>query len=69
MALRRFGAAINFAAVRIFNRRYLPFGLQPKNGVMTANGAIYFHRSCCLRSFSAGSEHARYGFLLAPLDR
>ncbi len=63
MAQRLFGNAIDYAAVRIFNRRYLPFGLQPKNCAMTPNGAIYFDQSCCLLDFSTGSEHARHWFM------
>jgi hypothetical protein len=63
MARRLFGDAIDYPVVRIFNRRYLPFGLQPKNCAMTPNGAMYFHSSRCLRDFSAGSEHARHWFM------
>jgi hypothetical protein len=63
MVQRLFGDAIDCAAVRIYNRRYLPFGLQPKNCAMTPNGAIYFHKSCCLLDFSNGSEHARHWFM------
>ena len=63
MAARLFGGAIDYPAVRIYNRRYLPFGLQPKNCAMTPNGAIYFHQSCCLLDFSNGSEHARHWFM------
>ncbi len=58
-----FGGAIDYARVRIFNRRYLPFGLQPKNCAMTPNGAMYFHQSCCLLDFSNGSEDARHWFM------
>jgi hypothetical protein len=63
MAALLFGAAIDYARVRIYNRRYLPFGLQPKNCAMTPNGSLYFHSSCCLRDFSSGSEQARHWFL------
>ena len=63
MARRLFGDALDYGAVRIFNRRYLPFGLQPKNCAMTPNGAMYFHKSCCLLDFSAGSEDARHWFM------
>ena len=63
MASQLFGDAIDYRAVRIFNRRYLPFGLQPKNCAMTPNGAIYFHKSCCLVDFAAGSEPARHWFM------
>lgn len=63
MARRLFGDAIDYAIVRIYNRRYLPFGLQPRNCAMTPNGAIYFHKSCCLLDFSAGSEDARHWFM------
>jgi hypothetical protein len=63
MARRLFGDAIDYPAVRIFNRRYLPFGLQPTNCCMTPNGAMYFHHTCCLLDFSAGSDHARHWFM------
>jgi hypothetical protein len=42
MARRLFGDAIDYPAVRIFNRRYLPLGLQPKNCAITPTGAMYF---------------------------
>jgi hypothetical protein len=63
MARLLFGGAIDYARVRIYNRRYLPFGMQPVNCAMTPNGHIYFHKSCCLLDFSAGSEHARHWFM------
>ena len=63
MASTLFGAAIDYAKVRIHNRRYLPFGLQPKNCAMAPNGRLYFHRSCFLDDFSTSSVHARHWFL------
>jgi hypothetical protein len=63
MAALLFGDAIDYRKVRIFNRRYLPFGLQPRNCAMTPNGAIYFHKSCCLLDFSTGSADARHWFM------
>jgi len=63
MASRLFGGAIDYSQVRIYNRRYLPFGLQPRNCAMTPNGAIYFHQSCCLLDFSTGSLAARHWFM------
>jgi hypothetical protein len=63
MAALLFGDAIDYPKVRIYNRRYLPFGLQPRNCAMTPNGAIYFHKSCCLLDFSTGSESARHWFM------
>ncbi len=63
MAATVFGDAIDYARVRIFNRRYLPFGLQPRNCAMTPNGSMYFDKSCCLLDFSTGSEHARHWFM------
>lgn len=63
MASVMFRDAIDYTQVRIFNRRYLPFGMQPQNCAMTPNGAIYFHKSCCLVDFSTGTEHARHWFL------
>jgi hypothetical protein len=56
MASSLFGAAIDYAKVRIHNRRYLPF--QPKNCAMTPNGRLYFHHSCFLDDFAAGDVHA-----------
>jgi hypothetical protein len=63
MASRLFGDAIDYHRVRIYNRRYLPFGLQPVNCAMTPNGHIYFHKSRCLLDFSCGSAQARHWFM------
>ncbi len=63
MASLLFRGSIDYSRVRIYNRRYLPFGLQPRNCAMSPNGAIYFHKSCCLVDFSTGSEGARHWFL------
>ncbi|MDB5918741.1 MAG: Rhs element Vgr protein, partial [Massilia sp.] len=57
MASAVFGDAIDYAKVRIHNRRYLPF--QPKNCAMTPNGRLYFHRSCFLDDFATGPVHVR----------
>ncbi len=61
MASTLFGAAIDYARVRIHNRRYLPF--QPKNCAMTPNGRMYFHRSCFLDDYAAGDVHAQHWFM------
>jgi hypothetical protein len=61
MASMLFGAAIDYAKVRIHDRRYMPF--QPKNCAMTPNGRLYFHRSCFLDDYAAGDVHARHWFL------
>lgn len=63
MAALLFGDAIDYPRVHIYQRRYLPFGLQPKHCAMTPNGAMYFHKSCCLADFSGGTEHARHWFM------
>jgi len=63
MASALFGDAIDYAKVRIHNRRYLPFGLQPKNCAMAPNGRLYFHHSCFLDDFAASGVHARHWFL------
>lgn len=63
MARRLFGDALDYARVRIYNRRYLPFGMQPENCAMTPNGAMYFHASCCLDDFAAANEHGRHWFM------
>jgi hypothetical protein len=61
MAAALFGGAIDYAKVRIINRRYMPF--QPKNCAMTPNGSMYFHHSCFLDDYSAGSVVAQRWFM------
>jgi hypothetical protein len=61
MAAALFGSAVDYAKVRIINRRYLPF--QPKNCAMTPNGRMYFHHSCFLDDYSAGDVVARRWFM------
>lgn len=61
MASALFGAAIDYARVRIHNRRYMPF--QPKDCAMTPNGRLYFHHSCFLDDYSAGDAHAQHWFM------
>lgn len=63
MARLVFGDAIDYARVRIFNRCYLPFGLQPANCAMSPNGSIYFHRSCYLANYAAADPPARHWFI------
>jgi hypothetical protein len=63
MASALFGDAIDYSRVRVHRRRYLPFGLQPKNCAMTPNGSIYFHHSCCRDDFSAGDAQAKHWFM------
>ncbi len=63
MAALVFGDSIDYRKTRIYNRRYLPFGLQPRNCAMTPNGAMYFDKSCCLVDFATGSAHARHWFM------
>jgi len=63
MARLVFGAAIDYARVRIYNRGYLPFGLQPANCAMSPNGSIYFHQSCYLPNYAAADLPARHWFI------
>lgn len=62
MASLLFGDAIDYARVRIHNRRYLPL-LQPKNCAMSPNGSIYFHHSCFLPDYARGDPPARHWFM------
>ena len=62
MASLLFGGAIDYARVRVHDRRYLPL-LQPKNCAMTPNGSIYFHHSCFLPDYSAGQPSAVHWFM------
>lgn len=61
MAAALFGDAVDYAKVRIINRRYMPF--QPKNCAMTPNGSMYFHHSCFLDDYSAGGMIAQHWFM------
>jgi hypothetical protein len=61
MASALFGAAIDYAKVRIISRRYMPF--QPKHCAMTPNGRMYFHHSCFMDDYSAGDVHAQHWFM------
>jgi hypothetical protein len=62
MASLLFGDAIDYARVRIHDRRYLPL-LQPKNCAMTPNGSIYFHHSCFLPDYSLGAASGIHWFM------
>lgn len=61
LARRLFGAAIDYARVRIIGRRYLPF--QPRHCAMTPNGKMYFHRSRVLSDFAAASVAEQHWFI------
>jgi hypothetical protein len=56
-----FGEAIDYARVRIHNRRYMPF--QPRNCCMTPNGSMYFHHSCFLPDYARGDPPAIHWFM------
>jgi len=62
MASLLFGGAIDYARVRVHDRRYLPL-LQPKNCAMSPNGSIYFHHSCFLPDYSAGKASGIHWFM------
>jgi hypothetical protein len=62
MASLLFGGAIDYARVRVHNRRYLPL-LQPKNCCMTPNGSMYFHHSCFLPDYSLGNPTVIHWFI------
>ena len=63
MASLLFGGAIDYARVRVHDRRYLPLGLQPKNCAMSPNGSIYFHHSCFLPDYSLGNPTVVHWFM------
>jgi hypothetical protein len=62
MASLLFGGAIDYARVRVHDRRYLPL-VQPKNCAMTPNGSIYFHHSCFLPDYSLGNPSVVHWFM------
>lgn len=47
-----FGDSIDYSKVRIHNREFLIFGLQPNNVAMAPNGEIYFNHKRFLPDFS-----------------
>lgn len=53
MAARLFGAAVDYARVRLYHRRYPPFGLQPVNCAMTPNASW---ASLIKRIFPTGAQ-------------
>jgi hypothetical protein len=63
MASLLFRDALDYTRVRIHNRAYLPFGLQPKNCAMSPNGSIYFHRARFLADFARSDPPARHWFM------
>ena len=56
-----FGDAIDYARVRIHNRRYMPF--QPRNCCMTPNGSMYFHQSFYLPDYIRGDPSVMHWFI------
>jgi hypothetical protein len=62
MASLLFGDAIDYARVRVHDRRYLPL-VQPKNCAMSPNGSIYFHHSCFLPDYSVGNASGIHWFM------
>jgi hypothetical protein len=62
MASLLFRDAIDYARVRVYSRRYLPY-LQPKNCAMTPNGSLYFHHSCFLDDYSRANLTGQHWFM------
>lgn len=61
MCAEVFGSAIDYARVRVFNRKFW-FG-QPARMAMAPNGNIYFHPSRYLDDFSSASVLTRAWFI------
>lgn len=61
MASQLFGDAIDYARVRIYSRRYMPF--QPRHCAMTPNGHLYFHASRFVDDYAAASLSYRHWFM------
>jgi hypothetical protein len=57
-----FRDAIDYARVRVYSRRYLPY-VQPKNCCMTPNGSMYFHHSCFLDDYSQATPTGQHWFM------
>ncbi|MDR5812825.1 MULTISPECIES: Rhs element Vgr protein [unclassified Caballeronia] len=63
MARLVFGDAIDYPAVRVHARAYLPFGLQPPRTAMAPNGQLYFPSACCQDDFSCCDLGNRMWFI------
>lgn len=63
MARSIFEDAIDYGKVRVHDRGYLWFGLQPDNVAMTPNGEMYFSRSRFKDDFSRQSNANRRWFM------
>ncbi|WP_244813904.1 Rhs element Vgr protein [Caballeronia sp. Lep1P3] len=63
MARLVFADSIDYSAVRVHARAYLPFGLQPARTAMAPNGSLYFPRACHRDDFSACGIADRMWFI------
>ncbi len=63
MARLVFGAAVDWARVRVHACPYLWFGLQPEGVAMAPDGGIYFGRSCHRDDFSVEDDACRRWFM------
>ncbi len=58
-----FSNAIDYDKVRIYNKGYLPFGLQKVNVAMSPNGNIYFSPQKFIEDFSIASKEKKMWFM------
>ncbi|SAK49191.1 Rhs element Vgr protein [Caballeronia calidae] len=63
MARLVFRDAIDYPAVKVHARAYLPLGLQPPRTAMAPNGNLYFPRGCFRDDFSACDLGNRMWFI------
>jgi len=58
-----FSNAIDYDKVKIYNKAYLPFGLQKINVAMSPNGSIYFAPQKFIEDFSIASKERKMWFM------
>jgi hypothetical protein len=63
LAKRVFRDSIDYRAVKVHARGYLPFGLQPQRTAMAPNGNLYFPPACFQHDFSRCDLGERMWFI------
>jgi hypothetical protein len=58
-----FGDAIDYQRVKIYNKKYLPFGIQGDNTAMAPNGGIYWPTNHFCEDFALASWHRQHWFM------
>ena len=63
MAKSIFGTSVDYAKVKVYNREFLPFGLQDDDTAMTPNGNMYFNPKRFKDDFATSTFGDRLWFM------